>query len=176
MSNRYPPEEIVPVLTHHNREAKRYAAMMLGVRQDDQLVPFLAALLQSESVPARRAAAHALGTPTRLVLAPDRAVWSAPAIDRLAVESLTASLGDADALVRANSARSLGDLCRFAERTARYRDETTLDLLRSDTVVLPLINALQDPVAMVRTQAAISTERTGNPCGAAGLDPPASRP
>ena len=156
MSKRYPPEEIVPVLTHRNRQVKRYAAVMLGVRDDDQLVPFLADLLQSESVPARRAAAHALGTPTGPVLAPNRAACSAPTIDRLAVESLTASLGDADALVRANSARSLGDLCRFADRTARHRDETNFDLLRSDDVALPLVNALQDPVEMVRTQASIS--------------------
>lgn len=156
MSKRYPSEEIVPALAHHNREVRRYAAMLLGVREDDQLVPFLADLLQSESVPARRAAAHALGTPTGSILAPNRAVWSAPTIDRLAVRSLTASLEDADAVVRANSARSLGELCRFADRGARYRDETDFDLLCSDDVALPLINALQDPVATVRIQAATS--------------------
>ena len=156
MLNYCPPEEIIPALTHHNRQVKRYAAMMLGIRDDDELVPFLANLLQSESVPARRAAAHALGTQTGPVLAPNQAAWSAPTIDRLAVESLTASLGDVDAVVRANSARSLGDLCRFADRTARHRDETNFDLLRSDDVALPLVNALQDPVAMVRTQASIS--------------------
>ena len=65
MLNRYPPEVIVPALTYDNREVKRYAAMMLGIRQDDQLVPFLADLLQSGSVPARRAAAFALGTPSQ---------------------------------------------------------------------------------------------------------------
>ena len=156
MLKQYPPEEIVPALTYHNREARRYAAMMLGVREDDQLVPFLADLLQSESVLARRAAAHALGTPSGSTLAPNRAVRSVTAIDRLAVRSLTASLEDADAVVRANSARSLGELCRFADRGARYRDETDSDLLRSDDVALPLINALQDPVATVRIQAAIS--------------------
>lgn len=156
MSNRYPPEEIVPALTHHNREARRYAAMMLGVRQDEQLVPFLADLLHSGPVPARRAAARALGVPTRPFLAADRAVWPAPTIDRLAVRSLTASLEDVDAAVRTNAARSLGELCFFADRAARYRDETNSDLVRSDTVALPLINALQDPVAAVRTQAATS--------------------
>ena len=156
MSKRYPPEEIVPTLTHHNREARRYAAMMLGIREDDQLVPFLADLLQSESVSARRAAAHALGTPTGSLLAPNRAMWSAPTIDPLAVRSLTASLGDADAVVRANSARSLGDLCRYADWGAQHRDETNSDLLRSDDVALPLINALRDPVAVVRIRAAIS--------------------
>ena len=72
MSKRYPPEEIIPALAHRNRQVKRYAAMILGVRQDDQLVPFLADLLQSESVPARRSAAHALGTPSRSLLAPNR--------------------------------------------------------------------------------------------------------
>ena len=156
MSKRYPPEEIIPALAHHNREVRRYAAMMLGVREDDQLVPFLADLLQSESVLARRAAAHALGTPTGSLLAPNRAVRSVTAIDRLAVRSLTASLEDADAVVRANSARSLGGLCRFADRGARYRDETDSDLLRSDDVALPLINALQDPFATVRIQSATS--------------------
>ena len=124
MSNRYPPEEIVPALTHHNREVGRYAAMMLGIRQDDQLVPFLADLLQSGSVPARRAAAFALGTPARPVLTPDRVARLTSTIDRLAVESLTASLGDVDAVVRANSAQGLGALGRFADWTARYRDET----------------------------------------------------
>lgn len=142
MSNRYPPEEIIPALTHRNREVRRYAAMMLGVGADDQLVPFLADLLQSGSVPARRAAALALGTPTGPVLALDRTAWSAPTIDRLAVEGLTASLGDPDALVRANSAHGLGALGRFADRRAWRRDEPMLDLLRSDTVALPLINAL----------------------------------
>ena len=156
MSKRYPPEEIVPTLTHHNREARPYAAMMLGIREDDQLVPFLADLLQSESVSARRAAAHALGTPTRSLLVPNRALWSVATIDRLAVQSLTASLGDADAVVRANSARSLGDLCRYADWGAQHRDETNFDLLRSDDVALPLINALRDPVAVVRIRAAIS--------------------
>ena len=156
MSKRYPPEEIIPALAHRNRQVKRYAAMILGVRQDDQLVPFLADLLQSESVPARRSAAHALGTASRSLLAPNRAAWSAPTIDRLAVQSLTASLEDADAVVRANSARSLGNLCDFADRAARYRDETDSDLLRSDDVALPLINALHDPFPMVRIQAATS--------------------
>ena len=74
MLKQYPPEEIVPALTHHNREARRYAAMMLGIREDDKLVPFLADLLQSESLAARRAAAHALGTPTGSLLAPNRAM------------------------------------------------------------------------------------------------------
>ena len=171
MPNRYPPEEIVPALTHHNREARRYAAMILGVRQDDQLVPFLADLLHSGPVPARRAAAHALGVPTRPFLAADRAVWPAPTIDRLAVRSLTASLEDVDAAVRTNAARSLGDLCYFADRAARYRDETNSDLVRSDTVALPLINALQDPVATVRTQAAISLSALAIPAALLPLIP-----
>ena len=169
MSSRYPPEEIVPALTHHNREARRYAAMILGVRQDDQLVPFLADLLQSGSVPARRAAAFALGEPTRPFLAADRAVWPAPTIDRLAVRSLTASLEDVDAAVRTNSARSLGDLCYFADRAARYPGETNSDLLRSDDVALPLISALQDPVAAVRTQAAISLSALAIPAALPAL-------
>ena len=156
MLNRCPPEEIVPALAHRNRQVKRYAAMMLGVRQDDQLVPFLADLMQSASVPARRAAAEALGTPARSLLRPDRVAWTDPTIDRLAVERLTASLEDADAVVRANSARSLGALCRLADQAAPHRDETDSDFLRSDDVALPLINALQDPVAMVRIQAATS--------------------
>ena len=156
MLNRCPPEEIVPALAHRNRQVKLYAAMILGVRQDDQLVPFLADLLKSESVPARRVAAEALGTPTGSLLGPNRAAWSAPTIDRLAVQSLTTSLRDADAVVRANAARSLGALCRFAHRTGRHRDEPNFDLLRSDDVALPLINALRDPVAMVRIQVATS--------------------
>ena len=156
MLNRYPPEEIVPALTHHNREVKRYAALMLGVRQDDQVVPFLADLLQSGSVPARRAAALALGTPIRPFLTPDRLARLTSTIDRLAVESLTASLGDPDAVVRANSAQGLGRLGRAADWTVRYQDESMLDLLRSDAVALPLIDALQDPAAMVRAQAATS--------------------
>ena len=176
MSKRYPPEEIVPTLTHHNREARRYAAMMLGIREDDQLVPFLADLLQSESVSARRAAAHALGTPTRSLLAPNRALWSVATIDRLAVQSLTASLGDADAVVRANSARSLGDLCRYADWGAQHRDETNSDLLRSDDVALPLINALRDPVCHGQNPGRDLAERAGDPRGTAGFDPPASGP
>ena len=171
MSNRHPPEEIVPALTHHNREARRYAAMMLGVREDDQLVPFLADLLQSGSVPARRAAAHALGTPTGPVLAQGRAVWSTPTIDRLAVESLTAALEDLDVLVRVNSAQGLGELTRFANGPARHRDEPTLDLLRSDAVALPLIHALQDPVAVVRTQAATSLSALAVPAVLPALIP-----
>ena len=154
MSNRYPPEEIVPALIHHNREARRYAAKMLGVHEDDQLVPFLTDLLQSGSVPARRSAALALGTPSRPFSAPYWAGWSAPTIDRLAVESLTASLGDPDAVVRANSALSLAGLCRFADRTARLQNDAPVDMLRSDAVALPLAHALEDPVVMVRIQAA----------------------
>ena len=154
--DRYPPEDIVPALTHHNRQASRYAAMMLGVRQDDEPVPFLATLLRSDSVPARRAAAHALGAPAGSLLAPDRAAWSTPTIDRLSVESLTVSLADADDLVRANSARSLASLCRFGNATAQHEGDDILDLLRSDAVVRPVIHALEDPAALVRIEAATS--------------------
>ena len=59
MLNRYPTEEIVPALTHHNGRVRRYAAMMLDIGGDGQLVNFLVDLLQS--APARWAAARALG-------------------------------------------------------------------------------------------------------------------
>ena len=177
MLNRYPPEVIVPALTHDNREVKRYAAMMLGIRQDDQLVPFLADLLQSGSVPARRAAALALGTPIRPFLTPDRLARLTSTIDQLAVESLRVSLiGDADAVVRSNSAQSLGVLGRFADWTARYRDEPMLGLLRSDDVALPLIHALEDPFRRGADPGRHLVERVGNPRGVAGLDCPARRP
>ena len=171
MSNRYPPEDIVPALTHHNRQARRYAAMMLGVRQDDELVPFLATLLRSDSVPARRAAAHALGTPAGSLLAPDRAAWPTPTIDRLSVESLTSSLADADDLVRANSARSLASLCCFGNATAQHQGDDILDLLRSDAVVQPVLHALDDPVALVRIEAATSSSQLAIPATLPALIP-----
>ena len=49
MLNRYTPEEIVPALTHYNGRVRRYAAMILGIDGDDQLVTFLVTRLQSES-------------------------------------------------------------------------------------------------------------------------------
>ena len=87
MLNRYPPEEIVPALTHHNGRVRGYAAMMLGIDGQEQLVNFLVDLLQSESAPARRAAARALGISIRPLPDPGRAVGPGPAaVDRLALE------------------------------------------------------------------------------------------
>ena len=171
MLNLYPPEEIVPALAHHNRQVNRYGAMMLGIGGDEQLAPFLANLLQSESALARRAAAEALGRPLRAILTPGQLTPSAPAAGRLAVESLRASLRDPDALVRANSARSLGNLCRFGGSVARRRDNAAPGLLRSEAVVLALIHALQDPVAMVRTQAAASLRALAAPAALPSLIP-----
>ena len=65
MLKRYPPDEIVPALVHHNRHVRRYAALMLGIGGDERLVPFLTDLLQSGSTPVRRVAARALGIPAR---------------------------------------------------------------------------------------------------------------
>ena len=117
------------------------------------------------------AAAHALGTPARPLLAPDRAAWSTPTIDRLSVESLTASLADADELVRANSARSLASLCCFGNATAQHQGDDILDLLRSDAVVRPLMHALEDPVALVRIEAATSLSRLAIPATLPALIP-----
>ena len=110
MLNRYPPEEIVPALTHHNGRVRHYAAMMLGIDGNDQLVNFLINflidLLQSES--ARWAAARALGVSIRPLPDPGRPAVPGPAaVDRLAVESLTAALRDPDALVRVHAADAL---------------------------------------------------------------------
>ena len=92
MSNRYAPEEIVPALSHRNGRVRRYAAMMLGIGGDDQLVAFLVDLLQADSPSARRSAARALGTSLRPFSDPGRAAGSGPdAVDQLAVESLTAA-------------------------------------------------------------------------------------
>ena len=155
MLSRYPPEEIVPALVHRNGQVRRYAAMLLGIDGSDRLVPFLTDLLQSGSPPVRRAAARALGTPPRPFSDPAWPERSGPAaVDRRAVESLTAALWDPDALVRAKSARSLGDLRSWASAATQPPDETTMALLRSDAVLPPLIHGLQDPVAEVRTQAA----------------------
>ena len=108
MLNRYPTEEIVPALTHHNDRVRRYAAMMLGIDGADQLVDFLVDLLQSELTPARRAAARALGVSILPVPDPGVPPASGPAaVDRLAVKSLTAALRDPDALVRSHAADAL---------------------------------------------------------------------
>ena len=72
MLNRYPTEEIVPALTHHNGRVRRYAAMMLDIGGEEQLVNFLVDLLQSESAPARWAAARALEVSIRPLPDPGR--------------------------------------------------------------------------------------------------------
>lgn len=157
MLNRYPPEEIVPALAHHKRMVNRYAALMLGMDQDDQLVPFLAALLQSGSAPARRAAATALGASAGPFTNPSWLPWADAKIDPRAVEVLTTYLRDPDVLVRANSARSLGRLA------ARHCNDDTPNPLRGEAAVASLIRALRDPAAEVRTQAAASLQALSVP-------------
>ena len=145
MLNRYAPEEIVPALSHHNVRVRRYAAMLLGIGSDDQLVSFLVDLLQSGSAPARRAAARALGISIRPFSDPRRAAGSGPgAIDRLAVESLTAALRDPDALVRAHSADAL----------------RAFSVPESLPALLPM---LQDPEEEVRFAAALAAGELGAP-------------
>ena len=145
MLNRYPTEEIVPALTHHNGRVRRYAAMMLGIDGDDQLVNFLVDLLQSESAPARRVAARALGISIRPLPDPGPAAGSgSAAVDRLAVESLTAALRDPDALVRSHA----------------------VDALRAfsaPAAVPALLPMLQDPDEEVRFAAAVAAGDLGAP-------------
>ena len=145
MLNQYPPEEIVPALGHHNGRVRRYAAMMLGIGDDKQLVNFLVDLLQSGSPSARGAAARALGMPIRPFSDPGRAAGSDPAtVDRLAVESLTAALRDPDFLVRAHAADAL----------------RTFSVPESLPALLPM---LQDPEEEVRVAAAVTAGDLGAP-------------
>ena len=145
MLNRYAPEEIVPALTHYNGRVRRYAAMMLGIGGDDQLVAFLVDLLQSDSPAARQAAACALGISIRPFSNPGRAAGSGPAaVDRLAVESLTAALRDPDFLVRAHAADAL----------------RTFSVPEALPALLPM---LQDPEAEVRVAAALAAGELGAP-------------
>ena len=145
MLNRYPTEEIVPALTHDNGRVRGYAAMMLGIDGQEQLVNFLVDLLQSESAPARRAAARALGISIRPLPDPGRAVGPGPAaVDRLAVGSLTAALRDPDALVRAHAADALRAFSAPASLPA----------------LLPM---LQDPEEEVRFAAALAAGDLGAP-------------
>ena len=145
MLNRYPLEEIVPALTHHNGRVRRYGALMLGIDGDDQLVDFLVDLLQSESAPARRVAARALGVSIRPAPEPGGPPGSGPAaVDRLAVKSLTAALRDPDALVRSHAADALR--------------------LFSAPASLPaLLPMLQDPEEEVRFAAALAAGDLGAP-------------
>ncbi len=145
MLNRYAPEEIVPALTHYNGRVRHYAAMMLGIGDDDQLVAFLVDLLQSDSPAARQAAACALGISIRPFSDPGRAAGSGPAaVDRLAVESLTEALRDPDFLVRAHAADAL----------------RTFSVPEALPALLPM---LQDPEAEVRVAAALAAGELGAP-------------
>ena len=145
MLNQYPPEEIVPALTHHNSRVRRYAAMMLDIDGDDQLVAFLVDLLQSDSPAARRAGARALRISIRPFSDPGRAARPVPdAVDRLAVESLTAALRDPDALVRAHAADAL----------------RTFSVSEALPALLPM---LQDPEEEVRVAAALTAGGLGAP-------------
>ena len=119
MLNRYPPEEIVPALVHHNRHVRRYAALMLGIGGDDRLVPFLAELLRSGSAPARRAAARTLGTPVRPFSDSAWPGWSGSAVVGWeAVETLTAALGDPDVAVQGQFRSELGRTAPPGQRGA----------------------------------------------------------
>ena len=145
MLNQYPPEEIVPALGHHNGRVRRYAAMMLGIGDDKQLVNFLVGMLQSDSPAARRAGARALGISIRPFSDPGRAARSVPdAVDRLAVESLTAALRDPDFLVRAHAADAL----------------RTFSVSEALPALLPM---LQDPEEEVRIAAAVTAGDLGAP-------------
>lgn len=172
MQNRHPPEEIVPALAHPNRMVNRYAAMMLDIRQEaNQLVPYLAAMLQSPSAPARQAAAFALGASARPFSTQYVTSPQAITIDPQTVESLTVALRDPDALVRATSAGSLSNLCHFADQAAQYRDDDAPNPLRVDAVVLPLIQTLQDSAAPVRAQAACALRTLAVPTALPSLTP-----
>ena len=145
MLSRYAPEEIVPALSHHNGRVRRYAAMMLGIGDDDQLVAFLVDLLQSDSPAARRAAARALGISIRPFSDPGRAAGSGPdAVDRLAMESLTAALRDPDFLVRIHAADAL----------------RTFSVPEALPALLPM---LQDPEKEVWVAAALTAGELGAP-------------
>lgn len=145
MLYRYAPEEIVPELSHQNGRVRRYAAMMLDIDGDDQLGAFLVDLLQSGSAPARRAAARALGISIRPFSDPGQAAGSGhDAVDRLAVESLTAALRDPDALVRAHAADAL----------------RTFSVPEALPALLPM---LQDPEEEVRVAAAVTASDLGAP-------------
>ncbi len=145
MLNQYPPEEIVPALTHHNGRVRRYAAMMLDIDGDDQLVNFLVGLLQSDSPSTRGAAARALGISIRPFSDPGRAVGlGLAAVDCLAVESLTAALRDPDSLVRAHAADAL----------------RTLSVPEALPALLPMF---QDPEEEVWVAAALAAGELGAP-------------
>ncbi|MCY4557204.1 MAG: HEAT repeat domain-containing protein [Chloroflexi bacterium] len=119
--------------------------MMLGIDGQEQLVNFLVDLLQSESAPARRAAARALGLSIRPVPDPGGPPGSGPAaVERLAVESLTAALRDPDALVRSHAADALRAFSAPASLPS----------------LLPM---LQDPEEEVRFAAAVAAGDLGAP-------------
>ena len=145
MLNRYPLEEIVPALTHHNGRVRRYGAMMLGIDGEEQLVNFLVDLLQSESAPARRVAARALGIANGPLRDPGPSAGSGTAaVNRLAVESLTAALRDPDALVRSHAVDALRAFSAPASLPA----------------LLPM---LQDPEEEVRFATALAAGDLGAP-------------
>ena len=79
------------------------------------------------------------------------------------MESLTEALRDPDARGRANSARSLGNLRSSANAAAQPPDETTLTLLGSDAVLLPLIHGLMDPVSEVKVAVAAALREFSAP-------------
>ncbi len=145
MLNRYRPEEIVPALSHHNGRVRRYAAMMMGIGGEEQLVNFLVNLLPWESAPARRAAARALEISIRPLPDAGRPAVPGPAaVDRLAVESLTAAFRNPDALVRVHAADALQAF--------------------SAPALLPaLLPMLQDPEEAVRFAAAVAAGDLGAP-------------
>ena len=152
----FPIEEIIPELAHQEERVRYYAARLLGVREPEQLVPFLVDLLEDGTAPVRRAAARVLG---------ELSLWSLGwrrqnALEREAegrvVPVLVAALGDPDEVTRANSARSLGRL-------------------RREAAVVPLLGSLADPAAGGRRADGGSPE-PGLVAGGGGGPPPDGRP
>ena len=145
--------------------------MMLGIDGNDQLVNFLVDLLQSESTPARRGAARALRIAIRPLPDAGRPAVPGPAaVDRLAVESLTAALRDLDALVRIHAAAALRAFSGPASLPA------LLPMLQDPeeevrfAAVHALMDALADPSRAVRERAAVALGSLGDP----GPPPPLS--
>ena len=84
----------IPDLSRTSESVRMYAARMLGIESEEQIVPFLLDALESADPQARREAVRALGEIK----------------DPAALDGLSAALGDDDEETREAAARSLGQL------------------------------------------------------------------
>ena len=91
-------EHFIPALSHEDAVVRGYAAQMLGIAGESEVLPYLTEALKSDYPPARRAAAETLGNLR----------------DAVAVTGLVAALSDPDGDTRASAARSLGKMSATA--------------------------------------------------------------